>query len=68
MSVGIDPAQSNGPLNVLIAGSAPGTQGVGIKSIAASVDGKSVVLTLTDGTMQTVSLPLVRIHCRSGSA
>lgn len=56
MSIGIDPARSNGPLNVVIAGSAPGSPGkpgVGIASIAVGSAGQAIV-TLTDGSTQQV--------------
>lgn len=56
MSVGIDPAQSNGPVNVLIAGSAPGTKGdtgLGIASIALGSAGMAII-TMTDGTTRMV--------------
>ncbi|WP_179194674.1 hypothetical protein, partial [Acetobacter persici] len=53
---GVDPAQSNGPVNVLIAGSAPGTKGdtgLGIAEIALSSAGWAVI-TMTDDTTRTV--------------
>ena len=56
MSVGIDQAQSNGPVNVLIAGTAPGTKGdtgLGISEIALSSGGNAVI-TMTDGSTRTV--------------
>ncbi|MBS1016907.1 hypothetical protein [Acetobacter persici] len=62
MSVGIDQAQSNGPVNVLIAGSAPGTKGdkgnagIGIQDIALSGDGLNLLVTLTDSSVESVPL------------
>ncbi|KXV72860.1 hypothetical protein NKW54_05480 [Acetobacter cerevisiae] len=56
MSVGIDQAQSNGPLNVQINGSAPGTKGdtgLGISEIAMGSAGQAVI-TMTDGSTRTV--------------
>lgn len=56
MSVGIDQAQSNGPLNVQINGSAPGTKGdtgLGISEIAMGSGGNAII-TMTDGSTRTV--------------
>ncbi|GBQ09525.1 hypothetical protein [Acetobacter cerevisiae] len=58
MSVGIDSGQSNGPLNVVINGSAPGSKGdpgVGIASALVNAAGQ-LVITKTDNT--TITLPL----------
>lgn len=62
MSTVIDPARSNGPWSVIIAGSAPGTKGdegdpgVGIKQIEVSEDGQNLIVGLTDGSLENVPL------------
>lgn len=61
MSIGVDPAQSNGPVNVLIAGSAPGLKGdPGVGISTAQVDDKGqLVITKTDGSLITLPLDAV---------
>ncbi|OUI98337.1 SGNH/GDSL hydrolase family protein [Acetobacter cibinongensis] len=57
MTQAVDLAASNGPLNVSIYGSAPGTPGTGITSVAISEDGKNLVVGMSDDTEKTVPLP-----------
>lgn len=62
MSAVIDPARSNGPWSVIIAGSAPGTKGdegdpgVGIQQLDVSADGQTLIVWLTDGSQKDVPL------------
>ncbi|ATI11082.1 MULTISPECIES: hypothetical protein [Acetobacter] len=61
MSIGVDQAQSNGPVNVLIAGSAPGTPGtpgVGIADVRVDDQGQ-LLITKTDDELITLSLDAV---------